>query len=67
MDYLLLLRSAQGGDDSYMISVLLNSNETYVIVKPQDGLRNNQKYFYTVSAINSFGNATSDQNIVCKW
>ena len=50
-----------------MINVLVSSNETDIIVKRQDGLRNNQKYFYTVSAINSFGNATLDQNIVCKW
>lgn len=61
-----MLRSAEGGNDNHLISVLFNFNETNVTVTPQDGLRSNKKYFYTVGAINSFGNVTSEHKILCK-
>lgn len=40
----------------------MNSNETEIVLSPDDGLEDNQKYTYTVSAINSFGMVTLNQN-----
>ena len=49
------------------INVSLDSNDTGVVLGPQDGLENNQMYVYAVTAINSFGVATSNQDRnICK-
>ena len=66
LSYLLALRSEQ---TRMVINVSLGSNETEVVLGPQDGLKDNQKYVYNVTAINSVGNTTSEDNIrnVCKW
>ena len=59
LSYLLILRSRQTGMDT---NTSLDSNETEVVLSPQDGLEDNQKYIYTVTAINSVGMATSHQD-----
>ena len=41
-------------------------NETGVILSPEDGLEDNQKYVYRVTAINSVGNATSHNKSLCE-
>ena len=41
-------------------------NETGVVLSPEDGLEDNQKYVYTLTAINSVGNATSHNKILCE-
>ena len=46
--------------------VLFYSNETEVVLGPQDGLEDNQKFVYTITAINSVGNATSQNNSLCE-
>ena len=40
---------------------------TEVVLGPQDGLEDNQKYVYTVTAINTIGMTTSNENIVCMY
>ena len=59
LNYLIVLRSEQ-----MVINVSLDPNETdsEVVLGPQDGLEDNQKYMYTVTAINSIGNITSEEN-----
>ena len=59
LNYLIVLRSEQ-----MVINVSLDPNETdsEVVLGPQDGLEDNQKYVYTVTAINSIGNITSEEN-----
>ena len=66
LSYLLMLRSEQTG---VVINVSLNPNWTEVVLGPQDGLDDNQKYVYTVTAINSIGNTTSEGNgkKLCEW
>ena len=44
------------------VNVSLNSNETEVILGPESGLENNQKYMYTLTAVNAIGNVTSHQD-----
>ena len=39
--------------------ISLDSNETEVILGPEIGLETNQKYMYTLTAINAIGNVTS--------
>ena len=56
LSYLLMLRSEQTG---IAINVSLNPNWTEVVLGPQNGLDDNQKYVYTVTAINNIGNTTS--------
>ena len=66
LSYLLMLRSEQTG---VVINVSLNPNWPEVVLGPQDGLDDNQKYVYTVTAINSIGNTTSEGNgkKLCEW
>ena len=65
LSYLLMLRSEQTGT----VSLNLRLNWTEVVLGPQDGLDDNQKYVYTVTAINSIGNNTSegDRKKLCEW
>ena len=65
LQYLLVLRSEQTG---VVINESLDPNETEVVLGPQDGLKDNQKYVYTVTAINSIGMAASHQdgNVFCE-
>ena len=60
LSYLLSFQNNMG------IYVLLYSNETEVVLGPQDGLEDNQKFVYTITAINSVGNATSLSNSLCE-
>ena len=52
-----------------VINVSLDSNETEVVLSPQDGLEDNQKYVYTVTAVNSIRSTTSkgDGRSICEW
>ena len=63
LNYLLTLTS-----ETILTGVVINvslesnhCNETEVVLGPQDGLEENQKYVYTVTAINSIGNTTSHE------
>ena len=38
-----------------------------VVVGPKDGLKDNQEYEYTISAIYRVGMTTTDVNILCKF
>ena len=58
LSYLLVLRSDQTG---VLANVSLAPNETEVVLGPQDGLEDNQKYVYTVTAINSIGMAVTSR------
>ena len=60
--YLLVLRSKWSGK---FINLSLDVNETEIVLDPQDGLEDNQKYVYTITAINSVGTATTDENTIC--
>ena len=42
--------------------ISLDSNETEVILSPEIGLETNQKYVYTLTAVNAIGNVTSHQD-----
>ena len=66
LSYLLMLRSEQTG---IVINVSLNPNWTEVVLDPQGGLDDKQKYVYTVTAINNIGNTTSqeDGKLLCEW
>ena len=66
LSYLLVLKSEQTG---VLINVSLDSNETEVVLGPQNRLEDNQKYVYTVTAINSIGNTLSevDGKNLCEW
>ena len=44
------------------INISLESNETEVILHPEIGLETNQKYLYTLTAINAIGSVTSHQD-----
>ena len=44
------------------ISVILEANKTEVILTPRNGLEDDQKYEYRVTAINAIGNVTSHQD-----
>ena len=44
------------------VNVSLDSNETEAILGPEIGLEINQKYTYTLTAINAIGNVTSHQD-----
>ena len=59
--YLLTLRSEVTG-----IIALLDSNYTEIIVVPENGLVEDQKYTITVTAINRIGNTTSHKKILCE-
>ena len=50
-----------------VVIISLDSNETEVILSPEIGLDTNQKYLYTLTAINAIGNVTSHQdgNVFC--
>ena len=60
LSYLLNFQSSVG------ICVFFYSNETEVMLGPQDGLDDNQEFVYTITAINSVGNATSQNNSLCE-
>ena len=49
-----------------LINVSVDINETGIVLSPQDGLEDNQKYLYRLSAVNSVGITTTDENILCK-
>ena len=59
LSYLLVLRSEQTG---VFINISLGANETEVLLGPQDGLEENQKYVFTVTAVNNIGTTTSHQD-----
>ena len=54
-----MLRLEQTG---VFINVSLDSKDTRVMFGPQDELEEDQMCVYTVTAINSFGMATSNQD-----
>ena len=64
LSYLLVLSLKQ---TEVVISQLLAHNMTEVVLGPQDGLEDNQKYVYTVTAINTIEMTTSDEKIVCMY
>ena len=45
-----------------VVEVPLSGNQTEVMLGLEDGLRNNQKYVITVTAINAVGDVTSHGN-----
>ena len=47
--------------------ISLDYNETEVILGPEIGLETNQKYLYTLTAVNAIGNVTShrDGKVFC--
>ena len=45
-----------------LINISLNADETEVVLGPDVGLENDQKYMYTVSALNNFGKISSNKN-----
>ena len=51
--------------------ISLDANETEVLLGPQDGLEENQKYVFTVTAVNNIGTITSyqdgDDECLCKY
>ena len=49
-----------------IINLTTDSNGTELVLGPQDELEDNQKYVYTVTAINSIGVATSEERILGK-
>ena len=57
-----MLRSEESG---ILVNTFLHVNETEVILSPQDGLEDDQKYVYTVIAINTVGMAITNRNITC--
>ena len=61
--YLLLLRSISSG---MIINLTVDFNETKLVLGPQDGLEDNQKYVYTITAINSIGISTSEERSLGK-
>ena len=65
--YLLTFRS---GAPWMVIDTTLAFNATEVVLGPQNGLKENQKYVYTITAINSIGNVTTDpsvnRNVICE-
>ena len=60
LSYLVSFHNSKG------IYLFLNTNETEVVLDSQDGLDDNQKYVYTVTTINSVGNATSQNRSFCE-
>ena len=42
--------------------ISLDYNETEVILGPEIGIETNQKYLYTLTAVNAIGNVTSHQD-----
>ena len=62
--YLLKLRSEEIGSK---VERSFSSNETEVTIGSNDGLKGNKKYQYTVTAINSVGNATSIKSVFSKY
>ena len=46
------------------INLSLDVNETEIVLDPQDGLEDNQKCVYTVTAINSVGTITTDKKYI---
>ena len=42
--------------------VILKANETEAVFTPENGLEANQKYNYTVTALNAIGSVTSHQH-----
>ena len=59
MIYNLTLKSEQTG---ISVAVSINFTEDYVVLSTQNELEENQKYYYTVAAINSFGTVSSHQD-----
>ena len=49
------------------INTTLNVNETEAVLDPHDGLKDNQKYIYTIAAINNVAMITTDENIICNY
>ena len=53
------------------INISLGANETEVMLGPQDGLGEKQKYVFTVTAVNSIGTTSShqagDDECLCKY
>ena len=62
--YLLKLKSEGIGGE---VEKSLGSNETEVTIGPSDGLKENRKYQYTVTARNSVVNTTSNGSVLGKY
>ena len=60
--YLVVLRSEQTGVIFNILS--LDSEENNAVVGNYDGLEDNHIYIYTVTAMNSVGNSTSDEIVI---
>ena len=61
--YLLTLTSEQTG---VIPNILLDFINTEITVRPEDGVVDNQKYTFTVTAINRIGNTTSHRKSFCE-
>ena len=59
--YLITLRSEQVGR---ITQKQIGQNETEVQFGPKDGLKANEKYAYTVTAINIIGNVSSKWGVI---
>ena len=68
LSYLLKLKSNyQAAEDG--VEIILLPNETSIVLGYEEGLKENQKYTYSVTAVNTIGNATTllDGNLICEW
>ena len=59
LSYAVVLKSNQ---TQRLVTLTVYTNETESILNTQVTLEDNQIYLYTVSAINSIGNVTTDEN-----
>ena len=48
--------------ETISVPLQLDCNETEVILDPEIGLEADQKYMYSVTAVNAIGNATSHKD-----
>ena len=70
LSYLLKLKSNyQAAENDVEVEIILLPNETSIVLGYEEGLKENQKYTYSVTAVNTIGNATTllDGNLICEW
>ena len=60
--YLLKLKS----EVECQVNKSLDSNMTEVTIGPNDGLKANKKYQFTVTAVNDVGSTMSDTHVISK-